>query len=63
MTNLEYPCLCGHLLSKHHDNIHKRYFNVDFWCEECFEQTHRDRETNYHNFKGDNLKYLEEMSK
>lgn len=51
MNELSYPCLCGHIKGVH------GYYGEAMHCGDCVCSFYIN---DYHEFKGDNLKYLEQ---
>jgi hypothetical protein len=53
-------CICGHVLLSHYFDYNEDVIiwpeKGDSWCADC-----KDSRKSFHNFKLDNLKYLEEQ--
>jgi hypothetical protein len=67
MSQIDFPCVCGHAEKDHLDIYGDK---VAIFCNECclynfynMMRTNYSRVENFHKFKIDNLKYLEELSK
>lgn len=60
------PCICGHLKTYH--EINRIGYNNPTgvpkqWCSECWLFNQKNGINNLHDFKLDNLKYIEQLAK
>ena len=53
-------CLCGHSYSIH-TKKYGMWPEADVFCQECYIEN--GKELSWHNFKLDNLKYIEDLAK
>lgn len=55
MTNLDYPCTCGHALFIHYPFDGTKLENLEQWCGRCYD-------CGPFGYRADNLKYLEMLT-